>query len=852
MALPLILAGPVVRRVEPRLVSIWIALSEAADVEVSVWLQHQFATTTPGKVKSGDAPWAKNSGPTVRVGEHLHVALVTVAAEQPLPALPPGTICAYDVAVKAGNEIVDLKKAGLLRDEPGDSDVDARPPQPALGYTPDRLPSFVTCPASLDDLVLAHASCRKTTGPGHDAMAYMDQAIETNLAFPDTRPHQLFLTGDQIYADTVSMVLLPMLNEVGEELFGRFETLPLAKTGETTISEIPGTIASFPAERRRKLVQDVAEFTTSSGSNHLLTLAEYCAMYLAAWSPSVWRELAAAEDIFKTTNSVVAGSLTDQERCQKPQLKADEELTEADRKARLERWKTSATRKPGSSFNRHDALTKLYRRGVPFVRRALANVATYMVFDDHEITDDWNLTQQWRNRVNTSPLGRTILRNGLVAFTIFQGWGNDPKQFEQGKARDLLEAIGSLIPSTGQAPATTPGNTIDELLGLAGADPAIRWHFTIDGPVHRVAALDTRTRRTFPGRVSPPSLLGDTLAAQMPKAPLDAGLELLVVISAAPVLGPVLIDQIGQPLRIIIEDHSVYIKRADYARTRGACEPEDLMKGFEEFDAEGWARNEVAFEDFVKRAAGHPNVVVLSGDVHYGMSLTLDYWKKGQTNAAGSRIVQLTSSGTRNNFKPIVEYLMRAAAVGQRIQTIGMPAVRFGWDESGDTLDFPDGSSIRPGIRARLNRDPVLVPGNGWPPGTTIAREPDYRWQLDMVRDARTDAERPAALAPPATLAADFDETDPIDSFFDLAARHAQAAAHHYNHVRQIVFPNNVGIVRFPTNGTGRMVRHELHSADPDDPRRASRDFPNTVHEVSLEPLQAAPPPLVTAETGDG
>jgi hypothetical protein len=35
--------------------------------------------------------------------------------------------------------------------------------------------------------------------------------------------------GDQIYADEVSMVLLPVPNEVGEELLGRSETLPVAE-----------------------------------------------------------------------------------------------------------------------------------------------------------------------------------------------------------------------------------------------------------------------------------------------------------------------------------------------------------------------------------------------------------------------------------------------------------------------------------------------------------------------------------------------------------------------------------------------------------------------------------------------
>jgi hypothetical protein len=122
---------------------------------------------------------------------------------------------------------------------------------------------------------------------------------------------------------------------------------------------------------------------------------------------------------------------------------------------------------------------------------------------------------------------------------------------------------------------------------------------------------------------------------------------------------------------------------------------------------------------------------------------------------------------------------------------------------------------------------------------------------LDLIRDARTDLERPDVLAPPGTLSADFDAGDPIDSYFDIASRHAQAAAEHYYHLRQIVFPNNIGVVRFPSDGGGNRVRHELLSADPTEPRRATAEAPNTVHEVVLQPAEQQPPELVT-ESDDG
>ena len=76
---------------------------------------------------------------------------------------------------------------------------------------------------------------------------------------------------------------------------------------------------------------------------------------------------------------------------------------------------------------------------MPRVARALANVPTYMIFDDHEITDDWYLSDRWRERVITAPFGRAILRNGLLAYTVFQAWGNDPQKFRHDGERPETE-----------------------------------------------------------------------------------------------------------------------------------------------------------------------------------------------------------------------------------------------------------------------------------------------------------------------------------------------------------------------------------------------------------------------------
>jgi hypothetical protein len=72
--------------------------------------------------------------------------------------------------------------------------------------------------------------------------------------------------------------------------------------------------------------------------------------------------------------------------------------------------------------------------------RLLANCATYTVIDDHEVTEDWNLNKRWRNRVVLRPLGRDIIRNAVMAYTVFQGWGNDPRAFTRADSSPATSA----------------------------------------------------------------------------------------------------------------------------------------------------------------------------------------------------------------------------------------------------------------------------------------------------------------------------------------------------------------------------------------------------------------------------
>jgi hypothetical protein len=842
--LPRVLAGPIVRRVDSTGCSFWVATSVAGNVTARIWLNNQIAADMPATVVSGDSPVSSSPATELlQFGSNLYACVVTVPLGGANPPLTPGRIYSYDLVFTGMFGQTGLKQEKLLEDEQPGSRLDgvnaSAPLHLALGYIPDRLPSFVSPPAVITpdgNLRIAHTSCRKSNGVGPDALAWLDDVIQQNYTDPDKRIQQLFLTGDQIYADDVGTCLLSMLNGLGRDLVGREEDVPV-----TDAISMPGTMPNFPSLRRARLVREIAKLSSGDCDNHLVTFPEYLSMYLAAWSPRVWRPLAQDGDLFSPppVEADLAGTFTDWEQCYKSAGTPAQQT---------QKWQEE--RQPAVDAER--LLVEEYRAAVPKVARALANTATYMILDDHEITDDWNLNKRWRNRVYSNKLGRAIVRNGLMAYTICQGWGNTPVDF--GKAdspnKKLLDEIQKVLGIQPALPGVNlpVGNvdTLDRMLGLLDQPNSVKWHFTVPGPLHRINVLDTRTRRKFTGEgMAPPSLLGDSLNDQLPAGPFIDGRELLLIITPGPVLSPHIIESIGAAAFEIVGDFKYGIKKLASANP---CQPGGPETGVEAADAESWSANPPAREELLKRLATYKQAVILSGDVHFAASLTLDYW----TGTTPARIVQLIASSARNGFSPTVVAILKSDALLQRYEAGQNPEL-LGWDGE-SSIQLPAGAKIAPGRRARLHHSPSLVPAGGWPAGSSIpadaGKQPNWRWRLKLVRDERTDVQLPAeGPHPPPYGGPELDlgnAASVVPAYSAVAARHQTAAlTGEVVALRQIVFTTNVGLVDISKSDGAYTVRHTLLSRSQNPPYQG---IANTVHAISLA-ATAEPAPTLQTES---
>jgi hypothetical protein len=114
-----------------------------------------------------------------------------------------------------------------------------------------------------------------------------------------------------------------------------------------------------------------------------------------------------------------------------------------------------------------------------------------------------------------------------------------------------------------------------------------------------------------------------------------------------------------------------------------------------------------------------------------------------------------------------------------------------------------------------MRRSPALLPARGWPVGTTIPADapPDWRWRLTVLRDEtpRAQSTHPERMPPPLPA---FDATDPFASYDQVAAVHAQLALSPTEMLRTMVFPTNLGLIRFEVDGNDHAVVGELWTSD--------------------------------------
>ncbi len=545
--LPDILAGPILRRLTKDQLVIWLVTSKLLDISLCLY-HHSDKTCFFSKKIDTFSP------KPVQVGKQTYIYLIDHVAETPFPA---NVLLEYDL---------------IIHTDRGDRDLEYCLPH--LLYPGQKRPVFTFKP-QLNHVL--HGSCRRPHYPSEDALLRIDDELAEMIESPEKRPALLVMTGDQIYADDVGGPMLVAIHQA-MNLLGLF---PEKLDGAVVNDSEQLLLSEFCYYRREDLLPHNKEtktlrdrffggvrkpiFTAASAHNHMVTLAEINAMYLLIWSPALW-------------------SFINLENAEIPE-------------SHLELYRSELL------------AVQSFAGGLAGVQRLLAHLPTYMIFDDHDVTDDWNLTRGWEEVAYGHPFSRRIIGNALIAYFLFQGWGNHPQQFDD----QFLQCVHECFDQPG---GKKQDALIDYLLDFE------HWNYSLP-TTPKMVVLDTRTSRWWSeSSLSKPSGLLDwedlsDLQQELMNQPA------VLLVSPAPIFGVKLIEVVQRIITFC--GHPLVV------------------------DAENWMAHpgsaNVILNIFRHRKTPK-NFVILSGDVHY--SFAYDVKLKYRRNSPN--IWQITCSGFKNEF----------------------------------------------------------------------------------------------------------------------------------------------------------------------------------------------------------
>jgi hypothetical protein len=801
--LPLVLCGPILRRVEPDSVTVWVALKEPSTVTLRVYAHHEPPEMLPLREE------LQGTAETVPLGANLHVVAITarpVTADRPLV---PGLNYFYNLFFgPPGGAVVPETGASFttisLNDVLGSSLED---PEPSLlSYSVEhRLPGFSLPPTDVNKLRIIHGTCRKPDGVGKDAMPGIDAMIADTWSFPDERPHLLLLNGDQIYADDVSGLLLFLLMDAGKALLDWNEGERLPDVPDTRFRELkPGN--------RRKLVYETAKLTTEDPDNHILTFGEFCAMYLVSWSHTLWPvTFPEAGDVFEDAPDARSLLLF-------ANLYADSRATLIEFVSTLRQ-----------------------------VRRVLANVPSYMMFDDHDVTDDWNMIRAWCERVYKQPLGRRVVQNGLATYAVFQAWGNTPERFAAGEPGGaLLGAIAAWSDSKGMN--TTAEQQIGRIVGipesltnpftpgpglvqLTRASDALQWHYSIQGPNFEILMLDTRTRRGY-GQdrgAAPAHIAPAAMAEQIPLDDLDPDKLHMVVMTSNMFTIPLFFGTkvFGDrfiyswwyiAMWLILELKAILTFFRSLPLPFAGLIPVPKESLYNPDLKDSWEPQSRAYESVLSRLARRTavrdgrrtsRVLMLSGDVHASWAARMRYSAPRPFEAPPSAeerveaiFAHLTSSPLKKEEPSLGDKLHRFGYIPMSDSLPG--SIQWlGWREPtaigvspNDMMAAADWRHYEPFM---FRKSPPMLSVRDADISVPL---PDWRYRLDFILGEKSDIR----LGPPLlTKPNPSDHEHWLDVFKEMQERYRDYAQK-FGDGLEIVGRNNFAELRFQWQGTANLV----------------------------------------------
>jgi phosphodiesterase/alkaline phosphatase D-like protein len=303
------------------------------------------------------------------------------------------------------------------------------------------------------------------------------------------------------------------------------------------------------------------------------------------------------------------------------------------------------------------------------IRWLLASIPSAMIFDDHDVRDDWNTSGAWVRYVRSLPWWRERLIGAYMSYWLYQHLGNmTPAELRESELLAALQADDGDGEPLLRAYAE---RSADEVAGT-------RWSFRRDFGRTRLIVLDSRA-----GRIVEDDRRRRMLSEEQwewVRAQMTGDVDHLLIATSLPfLLSPALHD---------VEAWN----EAVCAGAWGGLAARAGEKLRQELDLEHWAAFGDSFHALVEelRAVGAGergeapgSIIVLSGDVHHAYVAETAF---PAGSGVRSAIVQAVCSPMRNPLDARERRFMRAmhrgpaAAVARWLaRSAGVRAPRMRW-----------------------------------------------------------------------------------------------------------------------------------------------------------------------------
>jgi hypothetical protein len=298
---------------------------------------------------------------------------------------------------------------------------------------------------------------------------------------------------------------------------------------------------------------------------------------------------------------------------------------------------------PGETVADFEEYTQLYREawGDPWIRWLLSTVPSAMIFDDHDVHDDWNTSRDWVREIRSTGWWDERITGAFMSYWIYQHIGNlEPEALEKDELFARVRAC----------------DDAEELLREFAwrADRAVdstQWSFRRDIGPARLVMIDSRAGRVLdPDRRCMVDEREWGFIADAARAPCR---HILLGTSLPWLLAPGMHD---------LEAWNEAVAEGAWGRW---AQPlgEKLRQGM---DLEHWAAFRDSFdrlseliEDIAAGRDGDPpqTVVALSGDVHHAYLMEVAF-----REPVRSRVYQAVCSPFRNPLDSNERRAIRFAA----------------------------------------------------------------------------------------------------------------------------------------------------------------------------------------------